>query len=166
MANVKVWYDAVATGLYQPIDALLTSLSGLTTSANKGVYFTGTDTAATYDLTAFGRSLGGAADAAAAIALLDGLAIDAESAANPGYLKLSNGMQVMWGSFAHGGGQGNGFTVTYPVPCAAGSIAVITGASASNATGNPCYTTACSSTGFTYSNWSANCTAFWLAVGY
>jgi hypothetical protein len=54
----------------QASDATLTALAGTTVEANKGIYATGLDTFATYDLTAFGRGLGGAADAAAARGLL------------------------------------------------------------------------------------------------
>lgn len=52
-------------GDYQPLDALLTSIAGLTTAANKGLYFTGSDVAATFDLTAAGRAILDDADAAA-----------------------------------------------------------------------------------------------------
>lgn len=54
----------------QPLDATLTTLSDLTTSANTLPYFTGTDTATTTPLTAFGRSLIDDADAAAGRATL------------------------------------------------------------------------------------------------
>jgi hypothetical protein len=49
----------------QPIDASLTAFAALVTAANKGIYFSGADTPVTYDLTAFGRTLGGYADEAA-----------------------------------------------------------------------------------------------------
>lgn len=49
----------------QPLDASLTALAALTTAANKGVYFSGADTPVTYDLTSYGRTLAGLADAAA-----------------------------------------------------------------------------------------------------
>jgi len=42
---------------YQPLDAGLTSIRGLTTSANKMVYTTASDTYAVADLTAAGRAL-------------------------------------------------------------------------------------------------------------
>ena len=50
---------------YQPLDAGLTSISGLTTAANKMLYATGSDTYAVTDLTAAGRALLDDADAAA-----------------------------------------------------------------------------------------------------
>ncbi len=49
---------------YQPLDATLTALAGLTTAANKGLYATGVDAFATYDLSAGGRALGNASGAA------------------------------------------------------------------------------------------------------
>ena len=49
----------------QSYDAGLASIAGLTTSANKGIYATASDTYATFDLTAFGRSILDDADAAA-----------------------------------------------------------------------------------------------------
>lgn len=50
----------------QGLDATLTALSGLTTSANQTIYSTGVDTFAMTTLTAFGRSLIDDADAATA----------------------------------------------------------------------------------------------------
>jgi hypothetical protein len=77
----QLWYDTInndlfqrrggswvkiATGDAQPLNANLSSLAGLTLAADKGLYATGVETLALYDLTNFGRTLGGAADAAAA----------------------------------------------------------------------------------------------------
>ena len=50
---------------FQPTDAGLTSISGLTTAANKMIYTTGSDTYAVTDLTSAGRALLDDADAAA-----------------------------------------------------------------------------------------------------
>lgn len=55
-------FDALAGK--QNLDATLTALAGLSTSANQGIYATGSDAFATYSLTAGGRALGGVAGTA------------------------------------------------------------------------------------------------------
>ncbi len=49
----------------QPLDTELTALAGLTSAADKGIQFTGSGTAATYDLTTAGKALLDDADATA-----------------------------------------------------------------------------------------------------
>ena len=49
----------------QPLDAELSAIAGLTSAADKGIQFTGSGTAATYDLTAAGKALLDDASAAA-----------------------------------------------------------------------------------------------------
>ncbi len=55
---------------FQANNANLTALAGLTGAANKGAYFTAAGAMSLYDLTVFGRSLGGVADDAAARSLI------------------------------------------------------------------------------------------------
>lgn len=50
---------------YDNLDNEIKALRSVTSAANKGFYFTGLGTGGTYDLSAFGRTLGGVADAAA-----------------------------------------------------------------------------------------------------
>lgn len=57
--------NTIAGGSYQPLDATLTALAGLTTGADLGIYFTGTDLVTTFSLTAAGRALLDDADASA-----------------------------------------------------------------------------------------------------
>lgn len=62
--NLSSFNDDLNTS-YQPLDAGLTSISSLTTSADKLIYTTGPDTYAIADLTAAGRALLDDADASA-----------------------------------------------------------------------------------------------------
>jgi hypothetical protein len=49
--------DLEGGGSFQPLDADLTAIAGLTSAADKGIQFTGSGTAATFDLTTAGKAL-------------------------------------------------------------------------------------------------------------
>jgi len=59
-----------ASTAFQTADATLTAIAGLVTAADKGIYSTSADTFATYDLSAFGRSVSATANATALNTLL------------------------------------------------------------------------------------------------
>lgn len=63
--NGTAWSNVSGAGS-QPADAGLSALAALVYAANKGIYATGPDAFALYDLSAFGRSFSGSADQAAA----------------------------------------------------------------------------------------------------
>ncbi len=85
---------------YQGLDATLTALAGVSTSANKVIYATGSDTFSTTDFTAYGRSIAGVADEAAFKALVnlepgtDVQAYDAQLADIAGLTPTDNGIII------------------------------------------------------------------------
>lgn len=89
MADAKTFADALGDSTdYQPLDASLTALAALVTAANKGLYFTASDTPATYDLTAFGRTLAGLADVAALKSQISAVTVVSSTLAASGHLAL------------------------------------------------------------------------------
>ncbi|MHA2065842.1 MAG: hypothetical protein ACXABY_15835 [Candidatus Thorarchaeota archaeon] len=68
---------AASAGAYQPLDAGLTSISDLTTAADKLPYTTASDVYAVTDFTAFARTLLADASAAAGLTTLGGQTLDA-----------------------------------------------------------------------------------------
>lgn len=129
----------IATGLddgtfiggasYQPLEATLTALAAVTTAANKLIYATGSDTFATTDLSAFGRTLIDDANAAAARATLGVFDVSASSLANPGYITFSNGFKVQWGSGSLAGNSSG--SISYGSPFATFAVCVVSGGAAS-----------------------------------
>ena len=62
LVDADIGSTVQAFGSYQTTDPELTAIAGLNSSSNKGIYFTGYQTASTFDLTSAGRTLVGAAD--------------------------------------------------------------------------------------------------------
>ena len=92
-----------ASGSYQPLDATLTAMAGVTTAANKLIYATGADAFATTDFSAFGRTLIDDADAATARATL-GLAIGTDVQAFNARLTDVAGLSAANGNVVIGNG--------------------------------------------------------------
>lgn len=130
MADAKVFSNDIGDGSgYQPIDALLTALAALTTAADKGLYFTGSDTAATFDLTSFGRTLAGLASYEALRTALGCLTVTSSSLTNPGYRVLSDGTKEMWGTGSIGANTTG--TITYPASFTSWAVCVVSGSPSS-----------------------------------
>ena len=176
MAQIKAWYDSI-TALVgsgssgaQPLDATLTALAALTTSANKLIYATGSDTFATTDISSFGRALIDDADAATACNTLGAVRVAAMSLANPGYVKLQVGssqyFMVAWGTCSIAA---NGTTsISYAAAFPTASFAVVNaGRQATGAQDNDAFVSACTTTGCTvYSASDTTNSGFYTAFGY
>jgi hypothetical protein len=91
-------------GIWQPLDAQLTAIAGLTPAADQAIYWTSSTAAAMYSLSSFGRTLASSADATAARSSL-GLVIgtnvqayDAELAAIAGLTSAADRVPYFTGS--------------------------------------------------------------------
>lgn len=173
MAQIATWRDGAIAGLgdsadYQPLDATLTALAAVTSAADKGLYFTGSDAPATYDLTAFGRTLAALADVAALRTLLGAVTITAASIASTGYIKFDisgTPFTIQWGSQSVGGNAQT--NISYPTSFSSFSRPVVSGAAATtNAQDNAPGVRSAGLTSFSVINAiNSSVTVWWIAVG-
>lgn len=157
--------DFATTSGLQAEDATLTALAGVTTAADKLIYATGVDTFSTTDITAYGRTVLGLASAAALRSNIGAVGIDSSSLTANGYIKLTNGFIIQWGSAV---AAANGTTtVNYSTAFADFSIPIPSGArTQSNAQDNNPATESAGLTSFTvYSAADQSLTFWWVAVG-
>lgn len=135
MKQIADWRDGAIAALgdaadYQPLDAALTALAGLTTAANKLTYATGSDTFATTDFTAYARTLLALSSKAAVQTELEAITSPAASLASPGYVKLNIGgtnLMIQWGSGTLSGNSTG--TISYPQTFSTFAICVVSGGS-------------------------------------
>lgn len=137
-------------GNFQPLDATLTAIADLATSANKLAYFTGTDAAALTDITSIGRSVIGQSSIANLLAYL-GLGTAATknigTGANQvpdmnsfngykggsvtnGWQALPSGLIIQWYTGTHPG-DSTAWSYNFPIPfpnAFLGDTAVVAGA--------------------------------------
>jgi hypothetical protein len=98
---------------FQPLDALLTAIAALTVAADKGLYFTGSDAPALFDLTSAARTLLSKSSQADMLTYIGGQAAPAVSGSgSSGKINLGSGFTFTWrdvtvsssgGTFTYGG---------------------------------------------------------------
>ena len=101
MAEAKVEFNAIRAALPGGATPSSAALGGLTPAADRLPYFTGSTTAAVTPFTAFGRTLAGAADAAAVATAIGAISASASSLSTNGYLTLTIGgspLTIQWGT--------------------------------------------------------------------
>lgn len=104
----------------------------------------------------------------AALEALGGVGVAASDLSGSGYVKLTNGLYIMWGNTI--ANNDNYTTVTYPVTTTTWSVAVCSGGKISTGQqDNGPFVVSCTTTGFQiYSSIDAGSSVpvFWVAVGY
>ena len=113
----------------------------------------------------------GASTAADALTNLGALGVSASALTTNGYVKLSNGLYLIWGSFTANADGSTTFsysTVSGSISLTTFSRAVVSGVGevSVSAQDNWPAVSACTTSGFTVYNASTSATTFFLAVGF
>lgn len=163
--------DFATTSGLQPVDATLTALAGVSTSADDLILADGADSFTTLATTAYGQSLLALASASALKSSLGTIGVTASSITNPGYVSLDltgNGtadLTLQWGTGSIGGNTTG--TITYPISFTSFAVCVANGGR--NSTGNEgdVHVTAASGLSSQSIIHTSPSTAFyaWVAVG-
>jgi hypothetical protein len=107
----------------------------------------------------------GASDAASAFS---SIVAAASYLGSPGYIKLQNGLYLMWGTFTANANGSTNVSYASGVNLSSFSIAVCNGVGefSGNAQDNFATVSSCSTAGFSVWNASNSCTTYYVAVGY
>jgi hypothetical protein len=110
----------------------------------------------------------GNSTAATALAALGGLGVTGSELTSQGYVELSNGLHVIWGSFSAAGNTTTTYnysTTNASISLSTFSVAVVSGGPASGGDNMP-HVRDCTTTGFSvYNAFGSSVTAFFIAVG-
>lgn len=151
--------------------AALSSVAALTPAADKLAYYTGAGTAALTTLSSFARTLLDDVDQATARNTLGALGVSASSLGANGYITLSNGLTIQWGSTSTVAGEG-AQSVSFPTPFASACFTCVCSLKGLNSTSNDMWANMVSvnASGFTAiyqaaSGGNNGYGLFWIAVG-
>jgi hypothetical protein len=163
-AQLKIYFDTLYTPVGgsggvisgQPLDATLTEVAVTGIGANQIWVGNGTDSLTKKTISTYMQG--------ALATAIDALAIDASDLTANGYLKLTNGFMLQWGSTSLSSEQVK--TTSYEQAYSVFSVCVGSGGPSSHSEEGDIRVTACTKTGFTASNTSGGtATFFWIAIG-
>lgn len=151
---------------YQPLDATLTALAGVSTAADKLIYATASDTFTTATITSAARDLLDDTTAAAMLTTLGAFAVSASSiGSNSGYIKFNNNLMFQWGTGTLSANSTD--TVSFPQTYTTWAIPVASGGNSSTTREGDVVPYATGLSSFSIKNSAAGSAAtyYWISVG-